>query len=196
MNSFPDLTVVSIPTRTNFRGIRTREIALFRGSEGWSEFSPFLEYGKEEASTWLKAALEGANTPWPTLKRSSIAINATLPIVPVDQVQAILSRFEGCTTVKIKVDDFEGGSELVEETLNIIPNAKIRLDVNGSWSLEDALLHLYDFNLRFGKVFEQTYTRFLDLQKAEAQARESQIQLASKLLVYTHPLHLCSINLI
>lgn len=31
---------------------------------------------------------------------------------------------------------------------------------------------------RFGKVFEQTYTRFLDLQKAEAQVRESEIQLA------------------
>jgi signal transduction histidine kinase len=31
---------------------------------------------------------------------------------------------------------------------------------------------------RFAKVFEQTYTRFLDLQKAEAQTRESQIQLA------------------
>jgi len=31
---------------------------------------------------------------------------------------------------------------------------------------------------RFGNVFEQSYTRFLDLQKAEAQARESQIQLA------------------
>ena len=31
---------------------------------------------------------------------------------------------------------------------------------------------------RFAAVFEQTYTRFLDLQKAEAQARESQIQLA------------------
>ncbi len=31
---------------------------------------------------------------------------------------------------------------------------------------------------RFGKVFEQAYTRCLDLQKAEAQARESQIQLA------------------
>jgi len=29
---------------------------------------------------------------------------------------------------------------------------------------------------RFGKVFEQTYTRFLDLQKAEAQAREAQIE--------------------
>ncbi|HJS54230.1 MAG TPA: nuclear transport factor 2 family protein, partial [Chitinophagaceae bacterium] len=31
---------------------------------------------------------------------------------------------------------------------------------------------------RFGNVFEQSYTRFLDLQKAEAQAREAQIQLA------------------
>jgi signal transduction histidine kinase len=30
--------------------------------------------------------------------------------------------------------------------------------------------------MRFGKVFQQTYTRFLDLQKAEAQARESQIE--------------------
>jgi len=36
----------------------------------------------------------------------------------------------------------------------------------------------HDIFKRFGKVFEQTYTRFLDLQKAEAQARESQIQLA------------------
>ena len=31
---------------------------------------------------------------------------------------------------------------------------------------------------RFAKVFEQTYTRFLDLKKAEAQAREAQIEAA------------------
>lgn len=31
---------------------------------------------------------------------------------------------------------------------------------------------------RFGKTFEQVYTRFLDLQKAEAQSREAQIELA------------------
>ncbi|MCB0729334.1 MAG: hypothetical protein KDD00_17855, partial [Ignavibacteriae bacterium] len=35
-----------------------------------------------------------------------------------------------------------------------------------------------DILKRFAKVFEQTYTRFLDLQKAEAQAREAEIQLA------------------
>src|SRR6185312_14146576 len=32
--------------------------------------------------------------------------------------------------------------------------------------------------MRFGKVFQQTYTRFLDLQKAEAQVREAQIEAA------------------
>ena len=35
-----------------------------------------------------------------------------------------------------------------------------------------------DIIIRFSKVFDQAYTRFLDLQKAEAQARETQIQLA------------------
>ncbi|HMG91002.1 MAG TPA: hypothetical protein VK589_13140, partial [Chryseolinea sp.] len=37
---------------------------------------------------------------------------------------------------------------------------------------------MHDVFKRFAKVFEQTYTRFLDLQQAEAQAREAQIQLA------------------
>lgn len=32
--------------------------------------------------------------------------------------------------------------------------------------------------IRFAKVFEQTYTRFLDLKKAESQTREAQINLA------------------
>ncbi len=35
-----------------------------------------------------------------------------------------------------------------------------------------------DILKRFGKVFEQSYTRFLDLQKAEAQTREAEIELA------------------
>ncbi len=34
----------------------------------------------------------------------------------------------------------------------------------------------HDIFKRFGNVFEQTYTRFLDLQKAEAQAREAKIE--------------------
>src|SRR5690242_2568216 len=34
----------------------------------------------------------------------------------------------------------------------------------------------YEILKRFSKVFDQAYTRFLDLQKAEAQAREAQIE--------------------
>jgi hypothetical protein len=36
----------------------------------------------------------------------------------------------------------------------------------------------HDIFIRFGKVFDQTYTRFIDLQKAEAQAREARIEAA------------------
>ncbi len=36
----------------------------------------------------------------------------------------------------------------------------------------------HDIFKRFAKVFEQTYTRFLDLQKAEAQTKEAQIETA------------------
>ncbi|WP_411768448.1 ATP-binding protein [Winogradskyella sp. A3E31] len=42
----------------------------------------------------------------------------------------------------------------------------------------EAVAKAHDIFKRFGKVFEQTYTRFLDLKKAEAQAREAQIEAA------------------
>ncbi len=57
--------------------------------------------------------------------------------------------------------------------------------ISGNSALIFQRLNLNDFTKeeenifkRFGKVFEQSYTRFLDLKKAEAQARESEIQLA------------------
>jgi signal transduction histidine kinase len=45
-------------------------------------------------------------------------------------------------------------------------------------SLEQLSDSNFDIIIRFSKVFEQSYTRFLDLQKAEAQAREAQIEAA------------------
>ena len=42
----------------------------------------------------------------------------------------------------------------------------------------EPVLEAHDIFKRFANVFEQTYTRFLDLQKAEAQAREAQIEAA------------------
>jgi len=46
-----------------------------------------------------------------------------------------------------------------------------------SWSGHPTKEEDFKILIRFAKVFEQAYTRFLDLQKAEAQAREAQIEL-------------------
>ena len=169
---FNDLTVVAIPTRTSFRGITVREAALFRGPAGWSEFAPFVEYNEVQSEPWLNAALEGAYKPWPELKQSNIGINATLPKVEISRVSEILQKFPGAKTVKIKVDDFEKDSELVEAALDFNPDFKVRLDVNGGWDLEAALLNLYNYNLRFGKVFEyieQPCSEIADLIKLKAE---------------------------
>ena len=151
---FRNHCVVSIPTKTNFRGIQYREAFLFKGSAGWSEFSPFLEYGAEESARWLSAAIEGAYTPWPELQRNSIAINATLPRIPADQVATFLENYPGCTTIKMKVDNFESDADRLEAVLDCIPDAKIRLDVNGGWNLGEARTHLYNYFMQFGNIFE------------------------------------------
>ena len=150
----PDLRVYSIPLRNKFRGITTREVAIFRGSQGWSEFSPFLEYSDIESTAWMNAALEAANTPWPHLFREAVAINATLPVVDPTAVKEILSRFPGSATVKIKVNDFEKSALVVEEVLRLNPQMKIRLDVNGGWNEVVAISNLLEFHLRFGNVFD------------------------------------------
>ena len=48
--------VVALPMVTRFRGITVREAAVFEGPNGWTEFSPFVEYGDEESAAWLAAA--------------------------------------------------------------------------------------------------------------------------------------------
>ena len=60
-----DLRVLSIPMRTRFRGIDTREVALLRGAAGWGEWSPFLEYDARVAEPWLRCAEEAAAGDWP-----------------------------------------------------------------------------------------------------------------------------------
>lgn len=132
--------VVSLPLRTKFRGVVDREVMLFEGPNGWAEWSPFLEYPDEEAAVWLSGAIEFAYGNTPTLHRGRIAVNATLPAVPADQVETVLARFGTFGTVKIKVA--EPGQTPGQDVDRIVavrklyPEAKIRLDANGGWSPE------------------------------------------------------------
>jgi len=151
---FNDCCVVAIPTKTDFRGINIREAFLFRGPQGWSEFAPFIEYNAAESARWLEAAIEGAYKPWPELKRKSIPINATLPRIPADQVAKFLNNYPGCTTIKMKVNDFESDADRLEAVLDFLPDAKVRLDVNAGWSLSQARQYLHDYFMRFGHIFE------------------------------------------
>ena len=100
------MRVIALPTETNFRGINTREVALFKGEFGWGEFSPFLEYSYAESAPWLMCAIEAATTPRPQLYRSSIKVNGTIPALndPAD-IERIVNSFPGVKTFKVKVGD-------------------------------------------------------------------------------------------
>lgn len=138
------LRVVSIPTRTRFRGLTSREAALFEGPEGWTEFSPFLEYDDAEAASWLAAALDFGWRPSPPVLRDRVLVNATMPAIDADNVAPILARFNGCTTAKIKVAErgqsLDDDVERVAEVRRLMgPDARIRVDANGAWTVAEAL---------------------------------------------------------
>jgi len=145
--------IVSIPTKTNFRGVQLREIALIEGDSNWGEFSPFLEYETKEAAPWLRSAIESAVTPFQSNGIDLITVNATLPAVPIEQVAEVLSWFPGCNTVKIKVGTKED-LERIREVFRINPGAQIRLDANGLWSVAKAKEILEILYSEFGSSLE------------------------------------------
>jgi O-succinylbenzoate synthase len=146
------LQVLSLPTRTNFRSVTKREVALFKGPNGWGEFSPFLEYEKEEASYWLGAGIEAAFGELPKLQRDEIEINATLPAVDSEiDVERILNWYPGAKVVKIKVgDNLEADINRIQNAINFYEDFKIRLDVNGGWSVKQAEDSIARIIERFG----------------------------------------------
>lgn len=138
------LRVLALPMRTTFRSLNIRETALFKGEYGWGEFAPFVEYSDQESLPWLESAIEAADKPLSPALRESIPINATVPASNDEaEIEQILSWYPGVDTVKIKV-----GTGIQEDLVRIavvrknLPKAKIRIDVNGSWSVKEALFNI------------------------------------------------------
>lgn len=135
--------VVALPLVTPFRGITVREAMLLRGPNGWTEFSPFVEYDDAEAATWLAGAIEFGWGATPAPVRDTVQVNATLPAVAADSVEAVLSRFPGARTVKVKVA--ERGQVLADDVARVRaaraflgPVGRIRIDANGGWNVDEA----------------------------------------------------------
>ncbi len=149
--------VVSLPLAARFRGIETREALVFEGPEGWTEFSPFVEYADAEAATWLAGAIDFGWRPSPPAVRDRVAVNATMPAVAASEVPRILARYDGCRTVKVKVA--EAGQTLAADVARVRavreamgPEGRVRVDANGAWNVDEAerAVHaLAEFDLEY-----------------------------------------------
>ena len=135
--------IVQLPMSTRFRGVTAREAVLFEGPEGWTEFSPFVEYADDEAATWLHAAIDFGWRPTPPRLRDRIPVNATIPAVAAESVPAVLARYPGARTAKVKVA--EPGQSLIDDLARVRavreqlgPEGRIRIDANTLWNVDEA----------------------------------------------------------
>lgn len=133
--------VVALPLRNRFRGILIREVMVFRGPAGWGEFAPFTEYDDAESAAWLAAGIEAAYLGPPAPVRERVAVNATVPAVPAGEVAAILARYPGARTAKVKVA--EPGQDLDDDVARVAAARavvdRVRVDANGHWSVPEAI---------------------------------------------------------
>jgi O-succinylbenzoate synthase len=171
----PTMRVVALPTKTNFRGVTTREVALFQGEHGWGEFSPFLEYDDRESSQWLASAIEAATQPRPERYREKIKVNGTIPATNDKKViDELITSYDGAQTYKVKV-----GDNLSEDVVRLARirslgrKVNIRIDVNGLWSVDQALTNLYAFYENVGpfEYVEQPCATLDELRELKAKIR-------------------------
>ena len=139
------MKVFSIPLRTRFRGLSLREGALVEGEVGWGEFSPFLEYDAATSAPWLACAREAADVGWPEPVRWSVPVNVTVPACSPEKAREIVLASAGCRTAKVKVA--EAGQPLAEDEARLEavrdalgPDGLVRVDANGGWSLDEAVV--------------------------------------------------------
>jgi O-succinylbenzoate synthase len=148
----------SIPLSTPFRGTHVREGLVLRGPVGWGEFAPFPEYDAATSARWLSSAIEAAWIGWPEPVRDVVAVNAIVPAVEPD-LAARLAADAGCTTVKVKVaqlgqslDDDVARVGAVREAIGV--SGRIRVDANGAWTPEAAVVALRalgEFDLEYAE---------------------------------------------
>ena len=153
--SIAEIAEQSVPfalkLNAKFRNTEVRTGVLISGPSGWGEFAPFPEYDDEVCAKWLAGALESAFGTFPTKLRTTVPVNAIIPMLDVEQtilaVESAVTNY-GMTTFKVKVSDSTDSAlandllrvKAVRETLTrlgVIGN--IRIDVNGQWSFSEAI---------------------------------------------------------
>tara|TARA_R110002074_G_scaffold257269_5_gene429745 strand:- start:271 stop:7509 length:7239 start_codon:yes stop_codon:yes gene_type:complete len=152
------------------------------GIETWG--CAFNIYGENESAEWF--GNEKGVLPTYTVPRTGIfkkyfekGKKGETLIVQEFSGKACVDHYENMSTLPVIGDVLKK----LKETNNGFPTYQIDHVVYFKYGYllfitKEHVPDAYDIFKRFAKVFEQTYTRFLDLQKAEAQAKEAQIETA------------------
>lgn len=147
--TMPALIPFDLPMRVRFRGITRRQGVLIHGPAGWGEWSPFAEYVTPEIDAWWRAAREAAFDGFPEPVRTKVPVNCTIPAVGPEDAHARTAS-SGCGTAKVKVADHPDSHhedlarvEAVRDALGA--GGKVRIDVNGRWSIDQAERRLRDY---------------------------------------------------
>ena len=137
---------VRVPLRVPLGGLTFRAAILVEGPAGWGEFSPLPGYPADRRRC-EDAAWEAAFDGWPEAVRSEVPVNALVPAVDPDTAAALAAEASaaGMTAVKVKVgqgslDDDADRTAAVRAALG--PAGRIRLDANGAWDVDTAVLAL------------------------------------------------------
>ncbi len=158
------MRVVQLRLKTRFRDVDVREVVLFEGPSGWGEFAPFKDHTLEHSANWLAAAIEAAYLPYPLAQRDEVRVNAIVPMLATDAVeQWVLGVWEstGATTYKVKCGspDFRDDVSRLDELIytldhQVSPEAKIRIDINGAWSVDQAVERIREISDMCGSRLE------------------------------------------
>ena len=153
-----DAISFKVKLRRPFRNTESRAGVLIQGPSGWGEFAPFPEYSNDIAGRWLAAALESACGVWPTPVRTHVPVNAIIPAVTTEDAYQLTSDAvlnSGISTFKIKVggqvtagihEDLQRVVAVRAAAVSAGVEPRIRVDVNGAWTLSQAMDFLPQFN--------------------------------------------------
>lgn len=135
-----ELRPFRLSLRVRFRNLTERAGLLVRRGDRWAEFSPFADYPPHLRRRWFEATMEMLIEP-PPLVRDRIPVNVIVPMLPPHKARDVVAA-SGCTTAKVKVGDAhdEARVEAVRDALG--PTGKLRIDVNGTWNVDEAVTKL------------------------------------------------------
>ena len=142
-----------LPLRVPLGGRRDRDVVLLEGPAGWGEWSPLPGYPCDP-TVCRRAAEEAAGGTWPPPRRPQVAVNALVPGVAPDEAAALAAAAvgRGFRALKVKVGDDRGLDRVAAVRDAAGPHVTIRVDANGAWDVDAAVVALarmarYDLEL-------------------------------------------------